>query len=88
MEEARVTAAECWNDKVSKEEAVAKQIAYWMQTAAFYEKNAEYYRSLVDRCGEAIGLEAYIADDGGRADDVLCAKVPEIVERMCSGQVA
>ena len=90
MEEARRIAAQCWCDEETKHieidvriaEAVARRIALWMQTAAQNEKNADYYRSLVVRCGEAIGEEAYIADDGGRSDDVLCAKVPELVEAL------
>ncbi len=54
-----------------------------MDTAAQYARNAAYYRGLVERCGEAIGEKAFIADDGGRHEDVLCAKVPELVEGLC-----
>lgn len=88
MEEARVIAAQCWCDKETENiemdsvlaEAVAKRIAAWMQTAAQENRNTDYYRGLVVRCGEAIGRDAYVQDDGGVCEDVLCAKVPEIVE--------
>ena len=67
-------------------EAVAKRIAKWMNCAAEAQRNSDYYRGLVVRCGKAIGEAAYIADDGGRHEDVLCAKVPELVEAICVKQ--
>ena len=87
MEEARGLAAQCWCDKETEHmefdavlaEAVAKRIANWMETAAQYHRNTDYYRSLIIRCGESIGEEAYIADDGTKSEDVLCAKVPGII---------
>lgn len=94
MDEARQSAAQCWCDEETKDrvmdvalaESVATRIAVWMDTAAQNQRNADYYRSLVIRCGEAIGQEAYIQDDGGICDNVLCAKVPELVEmRLGSG---
>lgn len=51
----------------------------WQETAERESRGVAYYRSLVVNIGETIGEAAYIADDGGRADDVLCAKVPELV---------
>ena len=68
-------------------EAVAKRIAAWMDTAAHFSNGLEYYRGLVIRCGEAIGKDAYICDDGTKSVDVLCAKVPELVEKhIANGQ--
>ncbi len=55
-------------------EAVAERIAAWMDTAAQNQRNADYYRGLLVKCGETIGDNAYIADDGSRSEDVLCAK--------------
>jgi hypothetical protein len=52
----------------------------WIDTAAQFQRNVDYYRELVVRCGKAIGIEAYLQDDGGMSDDVLCDKVPELVE--------
>ena len=54
----------------------------WMSTAAQYARNSDYYRGLVIRIGKAIGESAYTADDGSRSQDVLCAKVPELVEAI------
>ena len=88
IEEARQFAAQCWGDPETADremdavlcEAVAKKIAVWMETAAQNQRNADYYRGLLVRCGEAIGDRAYIADDGTKMQDVLCAKIPEIVD--------
>ncbi|MCG7904612.1 MAG: hypothetical protein JAY60_19580 [Candidatus Thiodiazotropha weberae] len=88
MPEAREMAAQCWCDKrvedrvmdVEFAEVIAERIAAWMQTAAQHHRNADYYRGLVERCGKAIGNRAHICDDGSRSEDVLCAKVPEIIE--------
>ena len=90
MSEARQIAAQCWCDPETSgtpmdghlAEAVAKRIQAWMETSAQNQRNADYYRSLVVRCGRAMGEQAYIADDGGKHEDVLCAKVPELVEGL------
>lgn len=89
IEEGREIAAQCWGEKKnsSKEmdvdlaESMAVKIAAWMQTAAQNQRNADYYRNLLEQCGEAIGDDAYICDDGTISEDVLCAKIPEIIER-------
>jgi len=94
MPEARQLAAQCWCDPETKDrvmdvdlaEAVAKRIAAWMDSAAEFARNADYYRGLVVRIGEAIGEQAYIADDGSRSEDVLCAKVPELCESLISSR--
>jgi hypothetical protein len=91
IEEAMEIAAQCWCDPETEHKimdpvlatAVAKRIAFWMEVAAQNQRNTDYYRGLVVRCGEAIGKSAYIQDDGGVIEDVLCAKVPELVEAMC-----
>jgi hypothetical protein len=90
MDEAREIAAQCWCDPETQDrgmdvvlgEAFAKRLAHWMETAAQYARNADYYRGLVVRCGETIGQEAYTQDDGGVCEDVLCAKVPELVAAL------
>lgn len=58
--------------------AIAERNA-WVETAATFSLNEDYYRSLVIAIGEMLGDDAYIADDGSRSEDVLCAKVPELV---------
>jgi len=88
MAEARGQAAQCWCELETENkimdpvlaEVVARRIASWMATAAQNQRNTDYYRGLLERCGKAIGDRAYIADDGGRNNDVLCAKIPEIIE--------
>ena len=88
IEEARKIAAQCWCDIETQDrvmdpvlaEAVANRIALWMETAAQNQRNTDYYRGLLERCGKAIGDRAFIADDGTHMTDVLCAKIPEIIE--------
>lgn len=65
-------------------DAIVHQIAAWMYTAAANRGNADYYQSLVVKCGEYIGKEAYTQDDGGVVEDVLCDKVPELVRELVS----
>lgn len=50
------------------------------ETAAQFSRNADYYRDLVVQIGEMFGSVAYISDDGSVQNDVLCAKVPELVQ--------
>ena len=94
IEEAREMAAQCWGTPETENidmnpvlcEAVAQRIAAWMDTAAQNQRNTEYYRGLLVKCGEAIGDKAYIADDGSISQDVLCAKIPELVDAaFCNG---
>ena len=90
MPEARQFAAQCWCDKETKDrvmdpplaEAVAKRIAAWMESTAFHLTNEQYYRSLVVEIGETLGQQSKVADDGSVMEDVLCAKVPEMVRQM------
>jgi len=90
INEARQIAAQCWCDPETSDhvmdpvlcEAAARRIAMWMETAAQNQRNTDYYRGLVVRCGEALGKDAYIQDDGGVVEDVLCAKVPKLVEML------
>jgi len=94
IDEARGLAAQCWCDPETEDrimdaalcEAVARRIATWMETAAQNQRNTDYYRGLLVKCGEAISDKAYIADDGSRSEDVLCAKIPELVDAaFCNG---
>ncbi len=54
----------------------------WFETAAFHHRNECYYRGLVVQIGKMLGDAAYISDDDSRQQDVLCAKVPELVRAM------
>lgn len=61
MDEARQYAAQCWHDPETEKkvmdpdlcEAVAKRIAVWIETAAQNQRNTDYYRELLVKCGEA-----------------------------------
>ena len=61
---------------------VTAQIKNWMDAACEYAKNADYYRGLLVECGEQIGKSAYKCDDGSYSEDVLCAKIPELVKEL------
>jgi len=52
----------------------------WLETARQHCKNEEYYRGLVQQIGSLFGEAAYISDDGIKQEDILCAKVPELVK--------
>ena len=61
---------------------VGKLVAHWMDTASMHCRNEEYYRNLVIEIGKMLGPEAYISDDGSVQEDILCAKVPELVREL------
>lgn len=60
------------------EEAIAYRNA-WYETALQHCNNEEYYRGLVVRIGGLLGAPACTGDDGILQQDVICAKVPELV---------
>lgn len=90
MPEARGQAAQCWCDPenastvmdVALAESMARRIAGWMDTAAMYARNADFYRGLVDECAQALGPAAYTADDGTVIDSPVRIKVPELVRAL------
>lgn len=55
---------------------------HWKDTAEQFSKGMTYYRSLVVRIGHDFGSAAYISDDGSVQTDVLCDKVPELVDAL------
>lgn len=60
-----------------------KEKEAWLDTAAQFSRNEDYYRGLVQRCGKVFGAAAYQCDDGvSVSQDILCDKVPELVEQM------
>lgn len=63
-------------------EAGAKLFAGWIGIARQHLRNEEYYRGLLDECGQAIGEAAFTQDDGGKSDSVLRAKIPELVRAL------
>ena len=96
MEEARHLAAQCWCDETTSDrimdpqlaEAVARRIAVWMDSAAQSERNAEFYRNLLDQCVANLGplaFLAYVSDDGSIQDSPLRLKIPELVAKLSQG---
>lgn len=89
-------AAQCWRDPetsdrvmdVALAEAVARRIAGWMDTAAQYARNADFYSGLLDECAKHLGPAAYTADDGTVMDTPLRLKVPELVAQLVTPNVA
>ena len=55
------------------------QANVWEQTAAKVSVDRDYYRGLVVKIGKLFGKDAYTSDDGSVQQDVLCAKVPDLV---------
>ena len=53
--------------------------ANWQDTAEQEMRNTQYYRGLVVQIGLMLGIAARTADDGTVSEDILCAKVPELV---------
>lgn len=78
---------DCWNAEIAKLRARVVELgenSHWEASARDFAKSADYYRGLVVECGKAIGTEAFTADDGGVHEEVLCAKVPELVVAMAA----
>lgn len=85
--------AQAWCEPKNEKKEMDADLAYaivgkvralvgaWRDTAKYHLRNEEYYRGLVARVGEMLGEEAYVSDDGSRQQEVLCAKVPELVQK-------
>ncbi len=59
---------------------VAEEPSPWEETARHYAQGQDYYRGLLDQIGARMGPPAYTADDGSISDEVLRAKLPEVVD--------
>lgn len=95
MNEARQIAAQCWCDTETQDremdvilaEAVAKRIAAWMDTAAQFERTADFYRNLLDDCAESLGPDAFISDDGSVQDSPIRLKIPHLVREIVARNI-
>lgn len=56
----------------------------WQARGLEYYNGMRYYQGLLDSIGEKLGKRAYIADDGSVQQDVLRAKVPELVADLAA----
>lgn len=61
---------------------VGRALRAWYDTAAQHARNEEFYRELLVKCGEIIGHSAYVCDDGSVSEDVLCAKILQLVDEL------
>lgn len=68
--------------KEAQIEIPQKEKDNWMETARRHCTNEFYYRGLIEKIGKLFGEKAYICDSGERSEDVLNAKVPELVEAL------
>lgn len=81
IEEARVVAARCWCNETTKHlimdpalaEVVARIIASWMETAAMYSKNTDYWRGKAEQTGEKIPVPHADAYANRCAEHAYCA---------------
>lgn len=73
----------CDDEFRSELDAIARA-GHWKEFAVRCHQNAQLYRDLIVKVGQIIGEEAYICDDGSRSEDVLCLKVPELVDKLLS----
>lgn len=74
--------------RVPPEDRFKIGMAAWKETAMQAQRNCDYYRGLIVQIGEMFGEEAYIQDDDGRSQDVLCSKVPDLVAKLISERTA
>jgi hypothetical protein len=55
----------------------------WVETAAQFSRNEDYYRGLLDEIAVYIGKEAWKAEDGTIIDDEPCrARIPSLVAAL------
>ena len=77
-----VKLCEVFAEEIDREQQKATN---WLETAHQHHRNEEYYRGLVVQIGEMLGDEAFIADDGVKHLDVLCAKIPDLIKARLAG---
>jgi hypothetical protein len=63
-------------------EAFARILAGWLDTAAMFHRNQEFYQGIVRDIGNVFGVAARTSDDGSVQDDVLALRVPELVKEL------
>jgi hypothetical protein len=88
---AREQIAQVWCHKKHKKKrfdaALANDLAVivelWMETAANTMAAATMYRELLVKCGNLIGIESRLSDDGSLQDEPLPMRIPEVVAELC-----
>lgn len=90
IDDARQLAAQCWCDPETSDrvmdpvlaESVARRIAVWMDSWAQAQRNADFYRGLLNDVANYLGPDVYRADDGTIMEDPLLLKIPELIARL------
>lgn len=67
-------------DKLAQQ--VKTLLASWIETAAEFDSNSNFYHGIVIQIGEMFGEAAKTSDDGSVQQDVLALKVPELVKNI------
>lgn len=60
----------------------ARVLRNWLDFAEQQQRNATYYRGIVQEIGEPFGIESRTSDDGSVQDEVLILKVTELVATL------
>lgn len=59
----------------------------WVESAAMFSRNEDYYRGLLDECATHIGPEAWKADNGDVVDDEpVRARIPALVAGLVAAR--
>lgn len=81
-DEAEAAVRAAYNSRFTQESRIGqltKLVVGWVESFAASQRDVTYYRNLVVRCGELLGGDVYVADDGSVTDEVLVDKVPEVL---------
>jgi hypothetical protein len=65
---------------IARAEMAEREVLAWTESARWYSNDSDYYRGIVDKIGELLGIEARTQDDGNVVDGILRAKVYELVK--------
>jgi hypothetical protein len=93
-EEAKAIAAQVWCQPTTESiqfdprlaTEFAKTLAIWMETAAGYARDREFYCGLLVTTASHLGPEVFVSDDGSIQDEPLLLKIPEIVGALASAK--
>ena len=69
-------------ERLKRAEAAEVREASWTETARQHLNNEQYYCGLLDRIAKVFGARAYTSDDGSVQDEVVRAKLPELVDEL------
>ncbi len=82
LEQTIATLRQALHTTATNAAALLNEKAAWENDARQAQDNTTYYRGLVIHIGQLFREAAHTQDDGGRSENILCAKVPGLVERV------